>query len=152
MPSLNDLRLVPAPKDTLLIVRQDGRIYAADFRDRPQLDDPGLVDWSISVSKLLIGKIQYIRSRETTLEEIELENIVHPGQFPPGSESDMDITVWNSQDGKTPLKTIKPHVSYDVDGFVHAKCRITGKNLSIQLRGTYNINTVAVTFHINGKR
>ena len=50
-----NLRLIPAPKDTMIVARQDGRLYVVDFREFPHLDDPAAVDWDISVSKLVVG-------------------------------------------------------------------------------------------------
>ena len=144
--------LIPAPKDTMIVVREDGRLYTVDFRDNPHLDDPGAVDWGISISKAIIGKLQQTRNKFVTLEEIEVENTVNTNQYPPGSPQDMKITVFGSLDGKNVDTTIDPTVVERDNGYVLAKCRTTAKNFMIQLRGTYNVNTFVLTTHNHGRR
>lgn len=146
------LKKVPLPKNTVAVAQEDGRIYLVDFTENPQLDDPGQIDWGISVAKLLIGKIQQTRTRLLTLEEIEIENIVHTDQFLPGTLVDTKLTVFGSLDGKTDTITVNPKISEDDGGYILAKCRVTAKNFGIQLCGTYNINTIQVTLHQNGRR
>lgn len=152
MATAPNLKLIPAPKDTMLVARQDGRLYVADFREFPHLDDPAAVDWDISVSKLIVGKLQQNRTRLLTLQEIELENTVATGQIPLGSSEDMELKVFGSTDGKNIDSTITPHITERDSGYVHAVCRTTAKNFEIQLRGTYNINTIVMTYHNHGKR
>lgn len=147
-----NLELIPAPKDTMIVARKNGRLYVVDFREYPHLDDPGAVDWDISVSKLIVGKIQETRTRHLTLQEIELENTVQTMQTPPGVVDDMSITVFGSLDGKNIDSTTSPVIRERDNGYVHASCRVTAKNFSIQLRGTYNVNTIVLTYHNHGKR
>lgn len=150
--SADNLKLVPLPKNTLVVAREDGRLYTVDFTEFPQLDDPAMVDWAISVSKLMIGKLQNTRTKLLTLEEIEVENIVHTQQFPTGSVKDFQLTVFGALDGHNNDITVDPHVSLDEGGYVKAKCRVTATNFGIQIRGTYNVNTVQVVFHQSGRR
>ncbi len=152
MATSSPLRLVPAPKDTMIVARPNGRLYVVDFRDFPHLDDPGAVDWSVSISKIILGKLQERRSRHLTLEEIELENTVQTNQPPPGSAQDMQITVYGSLDGKNQDIQVSPTIRERDNGYVHASCRVTAKNFEIQLRGTYNINTIVLTYHNHGRR
>lgn len=147
-----NLELVPAPKDTMIVARKDGRLYVVDFREFPHLDDPGAVDWNVSVSKLLVGKIQQTRTSFLTLQEIELENTVQTNQPPPGSTKDMEITVFGSLDGKNNDMEVEPTTAERDNGYVRATCRMSAKNFSVQLRGTYNINTMVLTYHNHGKR
>lgn len=144
--------LIPAPKDTMIVVRKDGRLYTVDFREFPHLDDPGAVDWDVSVSKIILGKLQQNRTRHLTLEEIELENTVQTNQFPPGSANDLQLTVFGSLDGKNTDFEIQPTIVERDNGYVLARCRTTAKNFSIQVRGTYNMNTIALTYHNHGRR
>lgn len=143
---------LPAPKDTLIVGRADGRLYVADFREYPQLDTPSKVDWTLSVSKIIVGKLEQNRSRHLTLEEIELENVVQTMQSAPGTTTDMGITVFGSQDGKNIESTTTPHIAERDDSYVRAQCRVTAKNFQVQLRGTYNVNTITLTYHNHGKR
>lgn len=147
-----NLTLIPAPKDTMIVARQDGRLYTADFREFPHLDDPGTVDWNISISKLIIGKLQERRTRHVTLEEVEFENVVQTGQPLPGSPDDFKLTVFGSLDGKNIESTIDPHIAERDGSYIKATCRTTAKNFMIQLTGTYNVNTLAVTYHNHGRR
>lgn len=142
--------LVPAPKDTMIVVRKDGRLYVADFREYPHLDDPGAVDWDISISKLIVGRLEQVRTRHLTLEEIEVQNTVNTSQ--PINGADMKLTVFGSLDGKNIDSTADPYIVENGDGYVKGLCRVTAKNFAIQLRGTYNINTIVLTFHNHGKR
>ena len=147
-----NLELIPAPKDTMIVARQDGRLYVADFREYPHLDDPGAVDWGLSVSKMMVGKLKQSRTRHLTLEEIELENTVQTSQFPTGTSADMELTVYGSLDGKNQDIQVSPTIRERDNGYVQASCRVTAKNFEIQLRGTYNINTIVLTYHNHGRR
>ena len=62
----------PTPKRTMFLATESGRLYSVDFSENPQLDDPGLVDWNLSISKMLVGKFQLSRTRAVTLDEIEI--------------------------------------------------------------------------------
>ena len=146
------MQTTPLPKNTLIVAQENGRLYKLDFTEYPHLDDPGLVDWEVSVSKIVIGKIQQTRQRFITLEGFDVENIVQTNQFPVGSSKDFDATVFVTLDGKNVVREVTPAlVSRDGANAVFA-CRQTGQNFSIQIRGTYNINTMTVTFHNHGKR
>lgn len=143
---------VPTPKNTLIVAQQDGRLYSVDFSDQPQLEDPGTINWDLSVSKLILGKVQQTRTRFLTLEELEFENVVETAEVPSGYVDDMQITIFSSLDGKNVSATSLPTTATPAGGYVKANCRITAKNFSIQLRGTYNINTIILTYHNSGKR
>ena len=147
-----NLVLVPAPKDTMIVARKDGRLYVADFREYPHLDEPDAVDWNISISKLIVGKIEQTRTRHLTLQEIECENTVQTSQPAPGTSTDLKLTVFGSLDGKNNDFTVDPTVVDRDNGYVKAVCRATAKNFAVQLRGTYNINTIVLTFHNHGRR
>lgn len=148
----NNLKEVPLPKSTVAVAREDGRIYILDFSEFPQLDDAGAVDWDVSISKLLLAKIQQTRTRLLTLEEVEIENVVHSNQLPPGGTSDLQVTIHGSLDGKTDTISVQPTIAEDDNGYLLAKCRVTAKNFGIMLRGVYNVNTIQVTVHQNGRR
>ena len=152
MATAPNLRLIPAPKDTMIVARADGRLYVVDFREYPHLDDAASVDWNLSVSKMIVGKLEQVRTRHVTLEEIEFENVVQTFQPAPGTSTDMGITVFGSQDGKNIDSTTTPHIAERDNSYVRARCRVTAKNFQVQLRGTYNINTITLTYHNHGKR
>jgi hypothetical protein len=148
----NNLKQVPLPKNTMVVARQNGRLYVVDFTEFPHLDDPTVVDWDVSVSKLIIGKIQQSRRQLQTLEEIECENIVRTEQFPEGTTKDFQMTVFGTMDGKNQTIESEPVIATEDGGYVNARCRLTAKNFEIQLRGTFNVNTLVVTMHPAGRR
>lgn len=148
----DNMKQVPLPKNTMVVARENGRLYVVDFTEFPHLDDPAVVDWSISVSKLLIGKIKLSRASMIALHEIECENVVKTGQFPEGTLKDFQMTVFGSSDGKNITTTIEPHIAENDGGFVHAKCRLVAKNIEIQLRGTFNVNTIMIAATPAGRR
>lgn len=152
MATAPNLTLIPAPKDTMIVAQKNGRLYVVDFTEYPHLDDPGTIDWGVSVSKIIVGKVQETRSRFLTLEEIEVENTVATSQPAPGTTTDMSLTVFGSLDGKNTDIEVDPTIVDRDNGYVHAVCRVSAKNFSVQLRGTYNINTMVLTYHNHGKR
>lgn len=142
-----NLKAAPFPKNTLLVVREDGRIYCVDFSERPQRADPREIDWDVSISKILLSKIQLTRSKHVTLEEIEMESVTNTLQ-----NGAPKLTVLGSTDGKTDTITVQPIITENEGGFVQAKCRVTAKNFGVMLQGSYILNTVSVTVHQNGRR
>lgn len=152
MATADNLKLIPLPKNTLIAARENGRLYVVDFTEFPHLDDAGAVDWNISVSKLIIGKVQHVRARFLTMEEINIENVVHTNQYPSGSSDDLKVTLFASLDGKNQETAITPTIVDDSTSLLSLACRATAQNFSLQIRGTYNINTVEFTYHLHGKR
>ena len=148
----DNLKEVPLPKNTVAVAREDGRIYLVDFSEFPHLDDAGAVDWDVSVSKLMLSKIQLTRTKLVTMEEVELENIVHTNQLPTGLHSDLQVTLHGSLDGKSDSITTVPQVMADDEGYIKVNCRVTAKNFGVMLRGVYNLNTIQVTLHQSGRR
>lgn len=148
----NNLKQVPLPKNTMIVARNNGRLYVVDFTEFPHLDNPLVVDWAVSVSKLIVGKIQQSRTKLQTLEEIECENIVRTAQFPDGTIKDFQMTVFGSLDGKNQVTETEPTIANEAGGYVKATCRLTAKNFEIQLRGTFNVNTLVVALHPAGRR
>lgn len=143
----------PSVKRTMMAARLDGRIYQIDFSENPQLDDPTLVDWDISISKIILGKFQFTRTRAVTLDELEFENIVRSGQFPGDSTTDLEVAVFQSLDGKNPEPAVTAlYTANELGGLLHMNTRLTGQNFSVQLRGVYNLNTLIFTTHNNGRR
>lgn len=147
-----NLKAAPLPKSTLIVAREDGRLYVVDFSERPQQADPGDIDWNISTSKIVIGKLQQTRTKLLTLEELEFENVTTPVGRTVSGVPAMELTVFGSLDGKNDTITVKPAVITDADGYVLAKCRVTARNFALQLRGSYILNTVQVTMHQSGRR
>ena len=100
----------------------------------------------------MLGKIQHTRTRHLTMEEIEFENIVHTGQIVPEGTSDVELTLFSSQDGKNISEISNPTVAISDGSYMKYVTRKTAQNFSIQLTGTYNLNTISLTFHNAGRR
>lgn len=147
-----NLKAAPLPKNTLIVAREDGRLYVVDFSERPQSSDPADIDWDVSISKVLISKIQQTRTRLVTLEELEFENVTTPSGRIINGVPALELSVFGSLDGKNYDSTTTPKLDIDEGGYVAAKCRVTAKNFGIQLRGSYILNTIQVTVHQNGRR
>ena len=147
-----NLKLIPLPKNTMVVARRDGRLFIVDFTEFPQLDDPTAIDWDLSVSKIIIGKLQLIRSRVVSIEGVEIENVVRTQQVPSGATSDLEVTLYGATDGKNIDMTFNPTKTYESDSLVEYGCRATAENFSLQLRGTYNVNTIVFTLHNHGRR
>lgn len=147
-----DMLKTAAPKNTLIVAQKDGRLYLVDFTECPHVDDPGAIDWGVSVSQMLVGKVALSRNRMSTLEQLEFENVQHTGEEPEDGAGDLDIRVFGSIDGKNNSSEVKPHLAIDEGGYVRGNCRVTATNFAIQLRGTYNVNTISVVLHPAGRR
>ena len=147
-----NLKAAPLPKNTLVVAREDGRLYVVDFSERPQRSDSAEIDWDVSIAKIIVGKLQQSRTRLLTVEEVEFENVTHSGQSLPGASADLQLSLSGSLDGKNESFTVIPTTSIDDDGYVLAKCRVTAKNFSLQVVGSYIMNTVQVTVHQSGRR
>lgn len=136
----------PHPKDTLIVARQDGRLYLADFREYPHLDFSDAVDWSIAPAKLMVGKVQHTRTRLQTLQQIEVENVVDTEVQNP------ELTIFGTLDGKTPAFQTPVSLPEESDGYLTGNCRVTAKNFEVMLTGVYNVNTMVLTYNIHGRR
>lgn len=142
----------PLPKNSMLVARQDGRLYQVDFTEFPHLNTPGAVDWDLSIAKMLIGKFQVSRTRFVTIDEITFENVVRTGEIPDGTTTDLEITVFKTLNGKSAEPGIFPVPSDEQDGLIVLPLRSTGQNFSVQLRGHYNVNTMTIRSHNHGRR
>ena len=152
MATLPVLDIFPTLKDMLVVAQADGRLYTVDFSEYPNRENPADINWNISISKIILARLQHTRTRLQTLEELEFENVVSTGQTPPGMTNDYEVTIFGQVDGGSPSIQVNPTLVQKDEGYLHYATRVTAKNFSIQLRGTYNINTISLTYHLNGKR
>ena len=143
-------RFTPLPKKTIVVARQDGRLYKVDFSDALAYEAPQLIDWNISKSKAILGKFQHVRKENITLEEIEMENVVDVSELIPGEA--FSVKVPYSLDGKNITNTATPAVYAASGNYKHLMTRITAKNFSIEIAGRFNLNTIQLKYHIAGNR
>lgn len=95
-------------------------------------------------SVLLLGRFQGIRSRRIILEEVELESAL-------GSKEACSLYIVPSEDGKTLLPAVVPYEkamsSKDVKQyFTHTE----GKNICLLIKGSFDLSTVQINFHLGG--
>jgi hypothetical protein len=98
-------------------------------------------------SALLLGKFQYIRSRNIKLEEIEFES----GQDASRITQNFSLVLFPSLDGKnfnTPV-VLTPTFTYEL---ITANTHKTARNHSLMLKGAFDVNTVQLKFTIAGDR
>lgn len=112
-------------------------------RDPEKADlNPGLNHDSI----LVLGRFQYVRSRDICLDEIVLE----------GGDSKVDpyitLIILPSPNGKTfgtPSIPNKVPASSDAETFKYYST-VEAKNISLVIRGSFELNNVELTFHPGG--
>lgn len=139
-------------KRTLGVLMSSGQVYRVDFTEYPQLPDPDKINWELSQSKLIVGKIQNSRTRTVTLQELELENVIHTGEIPAGETLDTVVKIAYTLDGHTNEALYTPALLRGSGEYQKYGARITGKNVSIQLSGHFNVNTLIATLVNNGRR
>jgi hypothetical protein len=131
--SLLQAELVETPRRSIALLDKDGSVVVVKI-DSLDLTSKGVV---------LLGKFQYVRSRVTTLDTVEIENIPVEGE--------VTVTDRYTLDGKALLS--KDCVPFPSSGL----CRkygvnVTGVNHSLLLQGNFNLVSILVAIHIHGRR
>jgi hypothetical protein len=111
-----------------------------------KLVDPS-VTFAASKGVILLGKFQYVRSRNISLEELTIQT-VHPTQ---------SIVAYNlySETGGT-IESVKKVLGYEtsISGQSQRtyKFHITANNHSILLVGGFFLSSIELKFHVHGRR
>lgn len=122
------------PKKQISLLGSDGQVKTLEFA-------AGVVSTD---SVLMLGKFQHARTRNMTLEAVEVESI--------DSSAACAVYDFPTLDGKTFLA---PVAGYDTGLTGLTKTftfRNTASNHSIMIHGTYRINSLQITFNSGGKR
>lgn len=98
---------------------------------------------SSSSGVLLMGKVQYSKTRMTTLLEVSAENIEDSDVF--------NVYDLYSIDGKT-LKSVQGQELDKEDKIRRYGFSICGKNHSILCIGDFDLNTLSIKYILNGRR
>lgn len=96
---------------------------------------------------LLLGKFQYIRSRNIKLEEVEIESAQDASRI----TQNFSLILFPSLDGKnfdTPV-TLTPTITHEL---ITAPAHKTAKNHSLLLKGAFDVNTLQLKFTLAGDR
>jgi hypothetical protein len=96
---------------------------------------------------LVLGKYQFSRTRKSSLQEVQLENLAPHTTL---------CTILTSLDGKTitsslgPTEDLESNINYDGQ-LKKFPCDIVGENHSIVLSGEFDVNTVLLTGYQHGR-
>lgn len=98
---------------------------------------------SESLGVVMLGKLQYSRSRLITLQGAEIENI----------DTDAELAVYNRAaiDGKNPV-TSTGYLAYSASKIRNYSFRATAINHSLLFIGKFNLVSVLVHYSIHGRR
>jgi len=92
---------------------------------------------------VILGKLQDTRGRNNTLQGVDVENIE--------SASNLSVTSAVSLDGKTVTKT-EGVEKYSAEGVRKYAFKVSAVNHSLVLIGKFNLNTLFITYNLNGRR
>jgi hypothetical protein len=121
------------PKQSLGLLQANGSLQVVDFAAYSD----------VSYGVIALGKYQFVRSRLLTLDEIQVENVMDQNNF--------ECLVFYALDGKnTQIYTPTP---LDIAGkLVVYGSRITGLNHSLVFKGSFQMNSLVLSFHTDGGR
>lgn len=98
---------------------------------------------------LLLGKFQYVRSRFLKLEEIEIEGPQNTAIVP---SPNFSCALFPSLDGRNLMPGEPLTASYLSGGVAKFPCHRTAQNISVLLKGAFNVNTLQLRFTPAGDR
>lgn len=124
-----------SPKRSLGFVNSTGIVNICNFENGFRTDD----------AVMLLGKFQLVRSRATTLEGVVVESV-------DSNNTEFDMLVQTSYDGKTNDVFTVPYMSAASPKMREYKCRVTGVNHTLVLKGCFHLNAFMLTLHVNGRR
>lgn len=130
------LRTQETPKEILGFLGIDGLVSIVNF-DLVQTNNLGVI---------IFGKYQYVRDRLITLDSVDLENIDVGANFL--------LTHLVSLDGKTTTFKNNLFLKVSVDGlrtYNTIRPQNTGKNHTLIGKGTFNLTSMEMKFHQDGR-
>lgn len=134
----------PEPRALYFIeaITGNSKLLSLDVND-PTVDFQGV---------LVLGKFQYVRSRFLALDEISVESAQLPSLVPT-IDRNFELYTIPTLDGKTFLPVETPYlVSSQSTGAVQTYYSTTeGKNISILIKGNFDLCSVEMKFHLGGQ-
>lgn len=130
-----DAATTETPRGSTAFLHSDGTIRVVNFNTDKEAPD----------SVMLMGKFQYARQRMLELFSVELENLI--------AGADFQLQALPSLDGK--------NFSYTMDGFTLEETQnfrhftfdgAVGTNITLLMKGCFNLNTVLLWFGAHGRR
>jgi len=119
-------------KDSIAFVLSTGEVQVVDFSASG--DSPGV---------LILGKLQFVRTRLINLLEVQVENV--------NTSSTLSVSSQASLDGKN-FTSVDGGLISSATNIRKYAFRSTAKNHSIVFIGKFNIVTALVTFTTDGRR
>lgn len=120
-------------KESIAFLLADGEVKVLDFS----------VSATNSDGVVILGKLQYTRSRTITLQGVDVENVE--------SSSSLSVTSLVSLDGKTTTK-VAGYEKYSAENLRKYAFKVTAVNHSLLLIGKFNLTTLFITYTLNGRR
>lgn len=117
-----------------IVNRSTGACHIVDFETD--------VVTSPHTAVLVLGKFQYVRSRNMVLDEIEIEGKFHG----------VSVRILPSLNGKTFDAAVVPAAVESTSTLQSYTCRTEAKNQSIVIKGQFSIEFLGLTFHPGGGR
>ena len=124
----------PVPKYNLAFLQSDGTIQLVDFD----------VLNSTTNGTFIIGKFQHVRNKVITHQVTEIETIRNSDQF--------SFLVLPTLNGKDWLPAVPATRLLDGDAIVTYGARVTGKNISLVCKGSFNLTTMILRYTTGGWR
>jgi hypothetical protein len=97
---------------------------------------------------ILLGKFQYVRSRNLKLEGVEIETVPHVDNLSTDNFSCALIPSFDGANFSTPSNLQVKLISGDLRSYYAHK---EAKNHSVLIKGGFDINTIQLTFTPGGK-
>lgn len=100
----------------------------------------------------ILGKLQYVRSRFLCLDELDIESTQTSPIIAVGSRN-FSVFLLPTIDGKNFIATQTPTVvpSKSVGSLVSYACHTEAKNISIGIKGAFDLVSLDMKFHLGGK-
>ena len=116
--------------------------------------DITLADQFESKGVILLGKFQYVRSRDLCLDELSIESgqVVDSTVGPQPYPGNFHVRTFPTSNGKDFLPAQTPYYRTDDSSAVVGNyfCRTEGRNVSVLIKGAFDLCSVELTFHVGG--
>lgn len=119
-------------KDSFALIDTTGKIVFVDLNGQTGGAD----------GVILLGKYQHIRQRMVTLQKVEAENI-EPA-------SNTSVACIKTLDGKTNEPAILGYLYKNSPNSREYLFHDTGKNVSVLIKGAFNLTSIVLTFTVHG--
>lgn len=132
--SLN-AEITETPRGSMAFLHSDGTVRVVNFNTDKAADD----------AVMLMGKFQYVRQRMLEVFSVELENIKTGADFYLGMLPSLDGKNFDNSTEGYLLEQAQNFRHYSFDGIV-------GTNITLLMKGRFNLNVVQLWFAPHGRK